>query len=236
VTSSLAITSTFRDVVHTTIGLGLSTHVGGITGWEATREERTSKLCAPTLAIDIMVGIDKDTTGDGVAHALAICDGVDEAVSEIVRRLDRTRQVCERNTVAVQRFRGRALQEVREKMKDLTDEAREPGNAWVGLWVVAVIPSGLAPLGPRRDRCTVLVASVEVVNPTAGNQASSQSWHCGNVALYHRQHLALLWSLFQRRKHTGHYMMTGVRICNLCLKTECGRRSTDVLYIPVRAS
>jgi hypothetical protein len=59
-TLSLAITSTIRNVVYTTIGLRLPASVNGISTRMAKGEERAGELCAAALNVMEVVSLEYD--------------------------------------------------------------------------------------------------------------------------------------------------------------------------------
>jgi len=80
----LAITGAVGDVVDAAVWFGLATTVISILGAEAFGEQGAGKLSASSLAINVVVGVDKVASRNCVAHGLALCYSVNETIGLVI--------------------------------------------------------------------------------------------------------------------------------------------------------
>jgi len=118
------------DKVNTSIGLGLASEVVSIGRVVALSEQRAGQLGGSSLAVDIMVTVNKDASLDVEAHSLAIGNSVNQSIGHVVARLCSTSEIveCLVPSILGRRVGRRAVKTAGDKIKDETDDTIQEPN------------------------------------------------------------------------------------------------------------
>jgi len=127
----------------------------------AIPEKRASEQGASILAIHVIVGVNEGTALYRLAHSFAICNGVDETISQIIGSFGRPVQVGESLSVAIIRRRRRAQETEAEDADEFADKRSKTEQIGVLFGVRTKIPARLSAVFPRRMGGVVVASGVK---------------------------------------------------------------------------